>query len=222
MYEKWLGAASERYGYIQSLPHSYSCFPYWRWHDVRLLQDERLQHRAAKAVRDMRSAYVHVRRLAALAEGSSCALPMPLAAVAYRDFVWAMCTIDTRACYFADKHSGKETGEEPGALVPLLDMFNHTHGDVARAYFDGSAYCVRTKRSYEPGAVRAWPQCCCELTPLQASRCSFTTARMATRSCCSRGAFVTLTTPTHTCASTPWQRCRLRLWLWASLSTGQR
>jgi len=71
-------------------------------------------------------------------------------------FVWAVATISTRSCSFEHRAAIPRLGDErAGALVPVLDLLNHSpeQPSVAECGFARATrdYQVRAQRAYRAG-----------------------------------------------------------------------
>ena len=123
LYERHRGTASFWAPYIGSLPTSYTVAACWSEDELRLLPSE-LRAGAEEQTRAVRQSW-HT------AVACLQAAPLPRHATVYDAYLWAWATVNSRSVFLRSptstmQHFASSSANDDIALVPFLDLLNHT------------------------------------------------------------------------------------------------
>ncbi|XP_055470920.1 SET domain-containing protein 4 isoform X2 [Psammomys obesus] len=141
--EKHAGDRSPWKSYLDILPKSYTCPVCWEPEVVDLLPNP------LKAKAEEQKACVQ--DLFASSRGFFCALqPLFVESVdsifSYPAFLWAWCTVNTRAVYLRSRRQDCLSAEpDTCALAPYLDLLNHSPHVQVKAAFNESTSCYEIR-----------------------------------------------------------------------------
>lgn len=141
--EKHVGDRSPWKSYLDILPKSYTCPVCWEPEVVDLLPNP-----LKAKVEEQR---VRVQDLFTSSRGFFCALqPLFVESVdsifSYPAFLWAWCTVNTRAVYLRSRRQdGLSAEPDTCALAPYLDLLNHSPHVQVKAAFNESTGCYEIR-----------------------------------------------------------------------------
>lgn len=127
--------------YIQILPQTYDTLWQWENNELEALENEELSEIAKNAYQKYEQTFVTVR------EATKHVFQPPLS---WEEFTWAISVVHTRSCYLEVKD--KSSKNENVALVPLLDLLNHSCNANSRVLWDEhESYSVFTTAELQDG-----------------------------------------------------------------------
>ncbi|XP_059542391.1 SET domain-containing protein 4 isoform X2 [Myotis daubentonii] len=141
--EKHAGDRSPWKPYLEVLPKAYTC-PVCLEPEVVALLPRPLEAKA----REQRT---RVRELFTSSRGCFSSLQPLLSEAAasvfsYRAFLWAWCTVNTRAVYMErGRRQGLSTEPDTCALAPYLDLLNHSPAVQVKAAFNEETRCYEVR-----------------------------------------------------------------------------
>ncbi|CAD5119746.1 DgyrCDS8342 [Dimorphilus gyrociliatus] len=144
IYERSLGDESIWHFYIRTLPEEYSIPTYWTEEELDILPKS-LRSKVNTEVKQVQRLYERCLRL-----GGNLSTFLR-ADLTWNDFKWAWSAINTR-CIYMKTYSGDYFLDDTNhlALIPYLDLLNHSDSAMIEAGFnkDKNCYEIKTLKTY--------------------------------------------------------------------------